>query len=184
MFPLTWVQKQHIELLTRTKAADLSLWEQSRVANFVAHNFISSTTWFASQERDSHWLLIHKVIKRAKKIYRKEGKQRQNNSSSVIFSRKKYSSRESSRFKHSWCWTNDICLIGNETENWYRTESFERFHWWKDREQISPSEYRLSLYTRFVFHSIFIMFCLLHIVKHNTRATRKTNKRHSKKLEQ
>lgn len=34
---------------------------------------------------------------------------------------------------------------------------------------ISPSKYRLSFYTRFVFHSIFIMFCLLHIVKNYVR---------------
>ena len=34
-----------------------------------------------------------------------------------------------------------------------------------ERKRISPSKYRLSFYTRFEFHSIFIMFCLLHIVK-------------------
>lgn len=39
---------------------------------FIAYNFISSTTWFASRERDSCWLLIHKVIKRRAEIKREE----------------------------------------------------------------------------------------------------------------
>lgn len=142
------------------------------------------TTWFASREWNFP-LITYLFIKwryQARRRNERSKAKAKNNSFNVIFSRKKifFMKIESlqafmmlkERHMFDWEWNTKLIAYREFWANLFI------------EEQISPSEYRLSFSTRFVFHSIFIMFCLLHIVKNNSRERKINNKRPLKKLEQ